>query len=217
MDDSPATANHRIDDWLGVLASDSPTPGGGAVAAVNGAVGASLIAMTARLTVGREAFSDLEPRMQELVARADAARARFLELADEDAHAFDGVMQAFTMPKDTDDERASRSDAIQRGYLDAASVPLEIARTAIDLLPLAEDATALGNPQASSDGYSGAIALYAAVRCALANVQINASSLRDEAKSDELLETSYELRRRADALLEESETAFKLRTLPDRR
>jgi formiminotetrahydrofolate cyclodeaminase len=216
MNDGTTTGDHRIGDWLGVLASDSATPGGGAVAAVSGAAGAALLAMTARLTIGREGFTDLDPRMQDLIARADLARTRFLELADEDAHAFDGVMQAFKMPKETDEQRAARSDAIQQGYVEAASVPLEIARMAIELLPLAEDATALGNPQASSDGYSGAIELYAAVGCALANVQINASSLKDEATRNDLLETSYELRRRAEELLEESETAFKLRTLPDR-
>jgi len=214
MNDDATTADHRIGDWLGVLASDSATPGGGAVAGVTGAAGAALLAMTARLTLGRPEHADVEVRMRELVERADAARQRFLELADRDAHAFDGVMQAFRMPKETDDERAVRSTAIQRGYVDAASVPLEIARTAIELLPLAEDATALGNPQASSDGYSGAIALYAAARCAIANVQINASSLKDEAKRDELLATSYGLRERAEELLEQSETAFKLRTLP---
>jgi formiminotetrahydrofolate cyclodeaminase len=214
MNDQGTTADRTIGDWLGVLASDSPTPGGGAVAGVSGAAGAALLAMTARLTVGREGFADLELRMRDLIERADAARHRFLELAEADAHAFDGVMQAFKMPKETDDERSARSEAIQRGYLDAASVPLEVARTAVDLMPLAEDATALGNPQASSDGYSGAIAIYAAARCAIANVLINASSLKDEAERDGLIATAQSLRARADELLEESETAFKLRTLP---
>lgn len=214
MNEQDTTADRTIGDWLEVLASDSPTPGGGAVAGVSGAAGAALLAMTARLTVGREGFADLELRMRDLIERADAARHRFLELADADAHAFDGVMQAFKMPKGSDDERSVRSAAIQRGYLDAASVPLEVARTAVDLLPLAEDATALGNPQAASDGYSGAIAIYAAARCAIANVLINASSLKDETQRDGLLATAQSLRERADELLEESETAFKLRTLP---
>ena len=214
MNEQDTTADRTIGDWLGVLASDSPTPGGGAVAGVSGAAGAALLAMTARLTVGREGFADLELRMRDLIERADAARHRFLELADADAHAFDGVMQAFKMPKGSDDERSVRSAAIQRGYLDAASVPLEVARTAVDLLPLAEDATALGNPQAASDGYSGAIAIYAAARCAIANVLINASSLKDETQRDGLIATAQSLRERADELLEESETAFKLRTLP---
>ena len=216
MNEGSTTADHRIGGWLAVLASDSPTPGGGAVAALSGAVGVALLAMTARLTVGREGFGDVEPRMRDLIVRADAARVRFLELADADAHAFDGVMQAFEMPKDTEGQRAARSEAIQRGYAEAATVPLEIARAALEMLPLAEDATALGNPQASSDAYSGAIALSAAVRCAVANVQINAAALKDRATTDELLGAADDLRRRADELLEMSETAFNLRTLPDR-
>jgi formiminotetrahydrofolate cyclodeaminase len=214
MSDGSTTAQNEIGDWLAVLASEQATPGGGAVAGLSGAAGASLLAMTARLTVGREGFDDVELRMQDLIARADAARERFLELIDEDAHAFDGVLHAFEMPKATDDERAVRATAIQRGYVEAASVPLEVAREAVGLLPLAEDATALGNPQASSDGYCGAIALYAAARCAIANVLINASSLKDERQRDELIESAQTLRDRADELLVESETAFKLRTLP---
>jgi methenyltetrahydrofolate cyclohydrolase len=214
MNGTATTADHRIGDWLGALASDAATPGGGAVAGLSGAIGAALLAMTGRLTIGRPDFADLEVRMQDLIARADAARTRFLELADEDAHAFDGVMQAFKMPKGTDDERSVRSAAIQRGYVDAARVPLEVARAAVELMSLAEDATALGNPQASSDGYSGAIALYAAARCAIANVLINASSLKDVSQRDELIATAESLRAQADELLTESETAFKLRTLP---
>jgi methenyltetrahydrofolate cyclohydrolase len=214
MTDEMTTADRAIDGWLDALASDAATPGGGAVAAVSGAAGAALLAMTARLTVGRPAFADVDARMQGLIARADESRQRFLRLADEDAHAFDGVMQAFKLPKETEDERAARSVSIQRGYVEAATVPLEVARMAVDLMPLAEDATALGNPQAASDGYSGAIALYAAVRCALANVLINAASLKDEARRNELIDAAGSLRAEADELLEQSETAFNLRTLP---
>lgn len=215
MNDGEATTAERaIGDWLAALASDAPTPGGGAVAGLAGAAGAALLAMTGRLTVGRPEHADLEARMQDLIAAAEAARARFLALADDDAHAFEEVIEAFGMPKGTDDERAARSAAIQRGYASAATVPLDVARAAVDLMPLAEDATALGNPQAASDGYCGAIALYAAARCAIANVLINASSLKDEAGRDELIETTTSLRARAEELLAQSETAFNLRTLP---
>lgn len=209
-----AAGDRTIADWLTALASDSATPGGGAVAGLSGAAGAALLAMTARLTVGREEFADVEGRMRDLIERADEARRRFLELADADAQAFDGVMRAFRMPKETDDQRSVRSAAIQRGYVEAARVPLDVARAAVDLMPLAEDATALGNPQAASDGYSGAVALYAAVRCALANVVINASSLKDEHERRALTDDVTSLRARAEELLEQAETAFNLRTLP---
>ena len=151
-----------MEGFLEVLGSDAPTPGGGAAGAIAGATGAALIAMVGRLTVGKKGFEDLDDRMRALVESADAARTAFLELADRDAHAFDGVMIAFKMPKETDEEKAARSAAIQAGYEQAASVPMEIARAAVDLMELAEDATAMGNPQAASDGVSGAAHLYCA-------------------------------------------------------
>jgi formiminotetrahydrofolate cyclodeaminase len=120
-------------------------------------------------------------------------------------------MVAFKMPKETDEERAARSAAIQAGYEQAASVPLEIARAAVDLMELAEDATAMGNPQAASDGVSGAAHLYCAAGCAIANVEINAASLKDPARRATLLDEVAVLRGRADRSLRESQTAFQLR------
>ena len=129
-----------------------PTPGGGAAGAIAGAAGAALIAMVGRLTIGKAGFEDLEERMRALVASADDARPSSSSWPTATPHAFDGVMVAFKMPKETDEEKAARSAAIQAGYEHAASVPLEIARAAVDLMELAEDATAMGNPQAASDG-----------------------------------------------------------------
>jgi len=200
-----------VDRFVEVLASDAPTPGGGAAGAIAGAAGAAMIAMVGRLTVDKEGYEDLRGRMVELVAAADAARAAFLELADRDAHAFDSVMEAFRMPKDTDEERSARSAAIQAGYERAASVPQEVARAAVDLMALAEDATAMGNPQAASDGLSGAASLYCAALCAMANVEINAASLKDVSVRERMLDELASLRARADQLLKETQTAFQLR------
>ena len=161
--------------------------------------------------MGKEGFEDLQDRMQALVERADAARLAFLQLADRDAHAFDGVMVAFKMPKATDEEKKARSAAIQAGYEQAASVPLEIARAAVDLMELAEDATAMGNPQAASDGVSGAAHLYCAAACAIANVEINAASLKDPGRRTALIDEVAALRGRADQSIRESQTAFQLR------
>lgn len=201
-------------EWLQALASEAATPGGGAFAGLAGAAGAAMLSMVGRLTAGKEGFGEVEERMRRLIPAADQARQDFLELADADAHAFDGVMAAFRLPKGTDDERAARSAAIQRGYAEAAEVPLAVARRAVELLPLAEDATGLGNPQAASDGYCAAVALCASARSAIANVQINAASLKDVAQRDQLLTTAGSLRARADALLQRAETIFERRTLP---
>jgi formiminotetrahydrofolate cyclodeaminase len=204
-------ARMTLEGFLDALGSDAPTPGGGAAGAIAGATGAALIAMVGRLTVGRPGFEDVDDRMRALVQTADAARAAFLDLADRDAHAFDAVMIAFKLPKETDAEKASRSSAIQDGYAHAASVPLEIARASVDLMELAEDATAFGNPQAASDGLSGAAHLYCAALCAIANVEINAASLKDEARRSALLDDVATLRGRADQSVRESQTAFQLR------
>ena len=204
----------KVEAFLSVLGSDAPTPGGGAAGAIAGATGAALIAMVGRLTIGKEGFEDLDERMRSLVERADGARASFLELADRDAHAFDDVMVAFKMPKETDEEKAARSAAIQAGYEEAATVPLEIATLAVDLMELAEDATAMGNPRAASDGLSGASELYGAALCAIANVEINAAALKDPARRSGLLDELASLRGRADQSLRESQTAFQLRLSP---
>jgi formiminotetrahydrofolate cyclodeaminase len=200
-----------IDRFLEALASDSPTPGGGAVAAVCGAAGASLIAMVCRLTIGRDAYEDVEERMREHLDEADAARSAFLELADRDAAAFEDVMTAFRMPKDDDRQKAERSAAIQRAYESAARVPLEVARRAVGLMPAAAEATELGNANAASDGLSAAHALHAAAHSALANVAINVAGLKDEAAAGELRAEAAALTERADALLIEARSAFTAR------
>jgi methenyltetrahydrofolate cyclohydrolase len=209
--DGGSTAERSVGEWFSALASGSPTPGGGAFAGLAGAAGAALIAMVAHLTVDKEAFADRQDAMRSLISRADEARAGFLELADRDAHAFDGVMEAFKMPKGTDEEKAKRSAAIQAGYEAAADVPLELARRAVGLMGASEEAIASGNPQAASDGVSGAAALYCAALCAIANVEINAAALKDAAKKQSLLDEGAGLRARADEQLRDAQTAFALR------
>jgi methenyltetrahydrofolate cyclohydrolase len=209
--DAIPTADRLVGTWLESLGSDAPTPGGGAFAGVAGAAGAAMVAMVARLTLGRADFDAIRARMNDILTRADDARAAFLELADQDTAAFEAVMAAFRMPKETDDDRAARSDAIQEAFAGAAAVPMEVATLATDLLPDAVEATSRGNPNAASDGYSGAAALHAAALCAIANVEINAASLKDMTERTTLLDASSDLRSRAAAQLEEAEQAFQLR------
>lgn len=206
-----STEAQGIGTWLESLSSDAPTPGGGAAAGVAAATGAALIAMVGRLTVGKAGFEDVDARMRDLVERADRDRADFLRLADEDARAFESVMASFELPKGTDQDRASRTLAIQDAYEAAAAVPLDLARRSVDLMEVAEDATALGNPHAASDGYSAGTLLFAATLAALANVRINAAGLKDEATSQGLVDDADALRERAAGLLGQIEEAFLLR------
>jgi len=205
--------DRTLRQWLDALASDAPTPGGGAAAAIVAATGAALIAMTGRLSMGRAAAAELDARMQALVLEADAAREAFLILAEEDGAAFDAVMAAFRLPKVAAEDEAARVRAIQEALDGAAIVPLDVARRAVALMALGEDAAALGNPNAASDGYSGGAMLFAATLAALANVRINAASLKDATRVAALLGETDDLRSRADALLGEVQVAF-LRQLP---
>jgi len=205
------TGDVAIGTWLGELGSGSPTPGGGAAAGVAAATGAALIAMVGHLTLGKEGFEDLDVRMRSLLETADAEREAFLALADDDARAFESVMASFGLPKGTDEEKAARTMRIQEGYEAAAAVPLELADRSVRLMELAEDATAMGNPHAASDGFSAGLLLYAGALAAMANVRINAAGLKDEAKGQALVDRCDTLRARADDLLRQLEEAFLLR------
>ena len=197
-----------IDGFLTDLGSDAPTPGGGAVAALAGATGAALIEMVCNLTIGKAGYEEVQGRMTVVRAEAGAARAAFLELADRDATAFDGVMAAFKMPKDTDVQKAERSQEIQRGYESAAEVPLDCAKAAATLMELAVEVTGNGNANAASDGSSAAQCLSAAVWCATYNVEINAAALKDQPKAQALRDEVSALRANAQALLDTANVAF---------
>ena len=197
-----------VEVYLDALASDAPTPGGGAVAALAGASGAALISMVCNLTIGRKGYEEAEERMLGVLNVAEATRTVLLELADRDAAAFGSVMAAFKMPKETDAQKAVRSQAIQEGYEAAASVPLEIAKRAAELMELAREATEIGNANAASDGASAAQALSASVWCATYNVEINAAALKDPAKAQALRDEVSALRAHAEALLDATNAAF---------
>ena len=200
-----------VEGFLEALASDSPTPGGGAVAAVAGATGAALVAMVCRLTIDKKGYEDAWGRCRAILPEAEDARGAFVELADRDATAFDEVMAAFKLPKETDDEKAARSAAVQRGYETAAAVPLEIAQRAVALMRFAREMTEIGNVHAASDGASAAQMLSAATRCAILNVEINAASLKDESKAAALRTEVDALRERAAELLDAADGAFAAR------
>jgi formiminotetrahydrofolate cyclodeaminase len=201
-------AEQTIEAFLRGLASDNPTPGGGAVAALSGATGAALISMVGNLTIGKRGYEEAEERMRWVLEEAEAARTDFLELADRDATAFDGVMAAFKMPKETDAEKAVRSKAIQAGYESAARVPLEIAKRATELMELARETTEIGNVQAASDGACAGQALASAVWCATYNVEINAAALKDPAKAQALRDEVSAIRASTAALLDATNAAF---------
>jgi formiminotetrahydrofolate cyclodeaminase len=137
MTEAPVVyAGEPLRAYLDDAASGKPAPGGGSVSACAGALGAALVSMVCNLTRGREKFAAVEAEMQDLVVRSDAARGRLEKLLQDDTTAYNGVIAAYRMPKETAGEAAARKAAVQAGLVVAANVPLEICRAALDVCRL---------------------------------------------------------------------------------
>jgi len=173
-------AGEPLRKYLDDAASNKPAPGGGSVSACVGALGAALVAMVCNLTLGKEKFADVQAPVRELVAKAEAARARLEALLQDDTVAYDGVIAAYRLPKDSEEEQAARTAAVQAGLIVAADVPLEICRVGVQVCRLARTAAELGNPQAVTDAGIGAVLGEAAVQGGALNVRINLVSITDE-------------------------------------
>jgi glutamate formiminotransferase/formiminotetrahydrofolate cyclodeaminase len=188
-----------LDGWLDDLASAAPTPGGGSAAALAGALAAALVAMVGRLTTSRKAYAAVAREFAEITSIADRLRAQFRELVDRDARAYATVMEAYKLPKHTDDEKHRRTEAIDRALLDAARVPLETARAAAQLLLLARRAAEAGNKNAVCDAGVAALLAEGALRGAVYNVEINVRSLSNRDAGLSLSRAARELDHRGAA------------------
>ena len=177
-----------IKDFVAATASKEPTPGGGAIAALTAATGAALAEMVANLTFGKKGYEDVQDEMHELQHKAEAIRKKALLLAQADANVFNLFMDALGLPKNTDDEKAVRSAAIQQAYKDAANVPLEIGLISYEIFELAHVAATKGNQNLITDGIIAAINARAAVKAAFLNVRINISGIKDESYVAQLKE-----------------------------
>ena len=171
----------RVVDFVAATASKEPTPGGGAIAALTGATGAALAEMVANLTFGKKGYEEVQSEMEELQTKSEAIRNRMLELSQADADVFNIFMNALGLPKNTDEEKATRTAAIQQAYKDAAMVPFKIGELAYQIFDLAELASRKGNQNLITDGIIAAINARAAVKAAFLNVRINLSGIKDEA------------------------------------
>ena len=188
----------RVIDFVAVTASKEPTPGGGAIAALTAATGAALAEMVANLTFGKKGYEAVQPEMEELQAKAEAIRKRMLELSQADADVFNIFMNALGLPKNTDEEKAARTAAIQQAYKDAAMVPFEIGELANQIFDLAELASRKGNQNLITDGIIAAINARAAVKSAFLNVRINLSGIKDESFVEELTSKMYAIEKDLD-------------------
>lgn len=200
-----------VRDFVAEVASASPAPGGGAAAAHAASLGAALGEMIAHLTTGREKYADVEGEVRDALALLTPLRARLDQAVTEDAASFERVMRARRLPQVTEEERRERDSHLEEALKGAATVPLEVAGIAVQVLELLETLAEIGNTNALSDAATGAQLSLAAVAGARYNVLVNTAEIEDEefaiehrSRADDLLERARELAARIEALLLDS-------------
>ena len=170
-----------VKDYLDLLKSEAPAPGGGSVSALSAAQGVGLVAMVADLTIGREKYAEYEEVCK--VAKEEALKlySAFIEGIDKDTEAFNKVSAAYKLPKNTDEEKAARSAAIREANVGATEVPFETVKLCLDGLKITETMVGKSNPNAASDLGVAALNLLSGIRGAWLNVKINLPGIKDEA------------------------------------
>ncbi|NCC10458.1 MAG: methenyltetrahydrofolate cyclohydrolase [Bacteroidia bacterium] len=186
-----------VKEFLNKVAGSDPVPGGGSVAALNGAVASALAAMVARLTIGKKNYELSEEVMKHVLTVTSKAMEEFVVLVDKDSEAYNKVFACFKLPKETSEEKAARREAIQEATKYAALVPMEVARKAVELMPVIGDVARLGNQNAVTDATVAMMAMRSATLGALLNVRINLGGLTD-------VEFAKGLQAEADALEEKA-------------
>jgi formiminotetrahydrofolate cyclodeaminase len=175
-----------IQEYLEKTASNSPVPGGGSVAALSASLAASLTEMVANLTIGKKGYEAVEQEMKVIAKDARLFRKKLAQDIDKDANAYNDVMSAYKLPKDTPEEKLLRLEAIQDGLKQAASIPFDVAKDAAKLMVLVGKAVKKGNKNAITDGAVAAMMARTAVLSAIYNVKINLKTITDETFVDEI-------------------------------
>jgi formiminotetrahydrofolate cyclodeaminase len=206
-------AGSTLRDFTASLASAAPAPGGGSASAASGAAGAALLEMVVHLTVGKEKYRDSWEELAGIVERVAEIRRRLLELVDEDTSAFEAIVAARRLPKESEEEKVVRQKAIDEATLLATTVPMQTAFFSGKALALAPLIAAKGNPNASSDAFVGGLLLAAALEGALANVRINLGSVADKALRRSFREDAEELEKKAAVSVREVREVARGRTI----
>ena len=181
-------------------ASESAAPGGGSISANMGALGAALATMVANLSAHKRGWDDRWKEFSDVAEKGQAVMEELLALIDEDTAAFDRIMDCFSMPKGTEEEKAARAAALEEATLYAAQVPLRTMEASLKALPLALEMAQKGNPASASDAGVAALAAVAGIRGAQLNVRINAAGLKDQAAAAPLLARAEAIVKEAQAL-----------------
>ena len=174
-------AEMQVTEFVNLMASDAPAPGGGSAAALEGALGAALTAMVCALTVGKKKYADVQELAVESQKKAEDLKARFVDVMDRDTEAFNAVSAVFAMPKDTDEQKAARKAAMQEALKGCTKTPFEMMQLACETLELTRSLVGRLNASAASDLGCSALSLRAAIQGAWLNVLINISGINNEA------------------------------------
>lgn len=176
----------NIKEFMSKTSGSDPVPGGGSISALCGALSSALAEMVTGLTIGRKKYIDVEDEMKSIAPKMAEAQVKFLQFIDDDADAYNVVFNAFKLPKDSDEEKQIRSNAIQEATLKVALVPLEVAKTAVGIMDDIATIAEKGNQNAITDACVAMMCARTATFGALLNVRINLSSLKDSDKVAEL-------------------------------
>jgi formiminotetrahydrofolate cyclodeaminase len=174
------------EEFTDILSSKEPVPGGGGASALIGAIGVALGNMVGSLTVGKKKYADVEEEIKALMEKAEALRKKLLTLIEKDAKAFEPLAKAYSMPKETEEEKAAKAKVMEEVLLAASLVPMEIMETCCEAIDLAEEFAEKGSRLALSDAGVSAIALRSALMGASLNVYINTGSMQNKEKAAEL-------------------------------
>ena len=189
--------NMTIQEFAMQTASNEPVPGGGSISALAGSLAAALTEMVAGLTIGKKKYADVEEEMKEAVEPMKAVCAQLLDDITRDSESFDQYMQALTLPKETEEEKAARTEAMQNGLKAAVEVPLSVAKAACGILPYAETMVVKGNRTAVTDALVATMMARTAVLGAGFNVKINLESIKDQEYVDRIGKEVAELEKQA--------------------
>ncbi|VVB60431.1 Formiminotransferase-cyclodeaminase [uncultured archaeon] len=175
----PKLVKMNIKMFLDELASTSPAPGGGSVAALSGALGAALSSMVCNLSIGKQGYEAVQDEITEILQRSEELRKQLTELIDKDTEAFNKVIEALKMPKETVDQKEYRQHTMQNAFKHAADVPLETARKCMQILDVARILAEKGNKNSISDAAVSALMAQTGLQAAMLNVRINLCSIKD--------------------------------------
>lgn len=189
--------NMTIQEFAMQTASNEPVPGGGSISALAGSLAAALTEMVAGLTIGKKKYADVEEEMKEAVEPMKAVCAQLLDDITRDSESFDQYMQALTLPKEKEEEKAARTEAMQNGLKAAVEVPLSVAKAACGILPYAETMVVKGNKSAVTDALVATMMARTAVLGAGFNVKINLESIKDQEYVDRIGKEVAELEKQA--------------------